>query len=104
MVKLFDHSIVDEFLFRARCFCQEIPVPLVENFLGPNLIQRIHDKAIEFGSSNRTYCVRPSCASFIPTDLIQDEIATCPPCSECTCSLCKEAAHAGDCPQELGIQ
>lgn len=104
IVKLFDHSTTDESLFPARCCGQQIPVSLVGSFLDPNLIQRIEEKAVEFGTLDRTYCAQTSCASFIPPNHIHDNTATCPLCSERTCSLCKQPTHDEDCPQDVELQ
>jgi hypothetical protein len=104
IVQLFNSTMTDKSLFPARCCGQQIPVSLAEEFLSPDIIQRIEEKWFEFRNSDRTYCAQPSCASFIHSNLIQDDIGTCPFCLVRTCTLCKQLAHAGDCPQDFELQ
>lgn len=101
---LFEAATTDESLFPPRCCRQTIPLTLVKTFLSAALIERFKAKAVEFKTPNRTYCFRPTCSAFIPTEGISGDIATCPDCLQTTCTVCKSASHAGDCPNDTALQ
>ena len=102
IVRLFTDATVDETLFPPRCCGQTLPVSLVRSFLSTELIVRIEQKAIEFGTPNRTYCI--SCRAFINPDRIEGQWGTCPGCSQRTCMLCKGRFHSGDCLKDAGLE
>lgn len=99
-VHLFTDLLQDESLFPVRCCRQDIPLSLVHHYLGSDLARRVEKKAIEYGSTNRTYCHVASCATFIDPGHIHQSTGTCPreQCRSQTCVLCKTAAHDGNCP------
>lgn len=101
---LFQFSTTDETLFPPRCCRQEIPLQLVKLYLSPELIQKFEEKSVEFKSSDRTYCSEPTCSSFISSDNIDGERATCIACGTRTCTICKNNAHDGDCPEDTATQ
>lgn len=101
---LFENSITDESLYPPRCCRQEIPMKLVKHFLKPGLAHTFAEKKVELDTKNRTYCSAPSCSSFIPSDHIVEDVATCPQCARPTCVTCKTAAHRGDCPNDTNLQ
>lgn len=96
--RLFSDAMVDETLFPPRCCRQHIPVSLVRHLLGFNLAAEFEQKAIEFGTPNRTYCSNAICGAFIEPSNIHGSIGTCPrlDCGTQTCVLCKRASHDGD--------
>ena len=100
--QLFTDAIVDETLFPPRCCRQHIPVSMVRHFLKSQLTARFEQKAIEYGTLNRTYCCDPSCATFVDSSRIHDAAGTCPEsdCERQTCILCKREAHSGTCDQQ----
>lgn len=98
--KLFTLSLKDESLFPPRC-CR-MPIPAYENlfFLGWDLLSLFEARKIEMETTDRTYCHIPECSKFIPPDNIEQQIARCVACTARTCSVCKAAAHVGDCPKD----
>jgi len=101
---LFELSTTDETLFPPRCCRQEIPLECVKRYLSPPLLHTFALKSIEFKTSDRTYCYRPACSSFIAPVNITGERATCPVCGTHTCTICKSNAHDGDCPEDTATQ
>ncbi|KAI9876804.1 MAG: hypothetical protein M1830_005678 [Pleopsidium flavum] len=101
---LFEAATTDESLFPPRCCRQTIPLTSVKTFLSAALIQRFKAKAIELKSPDRTYCFRPTCSAFIPKERISGDVATCPDCLQTTCTVCKSASHAGECPNDTALQ
>ena len=101
---LFELSTTDETLFPPRCCRQEIPLPSVKIHLSPALLHKFALKSIEFKTSDRTYCSRPACSSFIASVNIIGERATCTACGTHTCTICKNNAHDGDCPEDTATQ
>ena len=101
---LFQLATTDETLFPPRCCRQEIPLQLVKLYLSSTLFRTFEKKSIEFKSSNRTYCCQPTCSSFISSDNVSGERATCTACGAHTCTICKNNTHHGDCPQDAAIQ
>lgn len=104
IAQLFNLAITDESLFPPRCCRIEIPLGLAYQFLHKELSTRFAKKAEELRTPNRTYCVAPSCSRFIPLSEIDGDTAICSVCLERTCTVCKGAAHKGDCPQDTALQ
>lgn len=105
-VRLFEEATTDETLFPPRCCRQTIPISSVRQFLGKDLATRIEHKAIEYGTTNRTYCCNPACATFIEPGHINGASGTCPnlQCRRETCVLCKKPSHDGDCPTDDSME
>ena len=99
---LFADAMVDETLFPPRCCRQHIPVSMVRHFLNSRLTTGFEQKAIEYGSLNRTYCCDPLCATFVDPSRINGPAGTCPKpgCGRQTCITCKREAHPGTCSRE----
>lgn len=104
IVRLFSASISDESLFPPRCCGQAIPLDASRRFLPADLVGRYQAKEIEYGTPNRTYCHEPACSEFVPPQLIQGGVATCPQCQTKTCVTCKGQSHEYDCPQDEATQ
>ncbi|KAL8880876.1 MAG: hypothetical protein Q9198_001802 [Flavoplaca austrocitrina] len=102
--KLFELSTTDETLFPPRCCRQTISLNLAKLYLSSELVQRFQQKTVEYQSSDRTYCSRPTCSAFITFTGISDERATCTTCFQQTCIICKGNSHDGDCPQDTATQ
>lgn len=104
IAELFQLATTDESLFPPRCCRQEIELDLAYQFLNTELSTRFAEKAKEFRTLNRTYCVASACSKFLLPTEIEGDVATCPACLERTCTVCKSAAHDGDCPNDTALQ
>lgn len=104
LTQLFELSTTDETLFPPRCCREEIPLTSVRLYLSSELVQRFREKAVEFRTSDRTYCSRPTCSAFITPANITSERATCTACFTDTCTICKGNSHDGDCPADTATQ
>jgi hypothetical protein len=103
--QLFRDFTSDETLFPPRCCQQVIPLEKVVLFLKSDLIELFSDKKIEYGTQNRTYCSTATCSSFIRTENISNQTATCVMCGAQTCVECKNPTHVNeDCPADTGLQ
>ena len=101
---LFRLSLSDETLFPPRCCRQQIPLSFARLYLDSGFVESFQKKSTEFMSSDRTYCYRPTCSSFIPPQYINGDSGICPDCGQLTCIICKGQSHEGDCPQDVGVQ
>ena len=102
--ELFELSTTDETLYPPRCCRQTISLTLAKLYLSSDLAQRYQQKTIEYQSSDRTYCSRPTCSAFITSVDIDGERAACHICFQQTCTICKGNSHDGDCPQDTATQ
>ncbi|KAM3425403.1 IBR finger domain protein [Cercospora zeina] len=100
---LFSMSMKDESLFPPRCDRQEIPLDWVRLFVSSKLAKAFEAKYDEMSTKNRTYCHEPTCATFIPQESTEGDVATCPRCTKTTCSICKNPSHSGDCPEDEAL-
>ncbi|TLS20434.1 uncharacterized protein PpBr36_11280 [Pyricularia pennisetigena] len=101
---LFQASTVDESLYSPRCCQQRIPLDQNRIFLTPDLVGRF--KAKEMETSSKVYCHGPNCSTFVSPRFVNEvkNTAVCVRCNKRTCTTCKGATHAGDCPQDSGVQ
>lgn len=97
-------STIDESVFPPRCCQHEISVDLAREMLSPELLTRFLKTAEGFRTPNRIYCFNSACSELISWSQIAGDIGTCRMCSERTCTVCKSAAHNGDCPQGPTLQ
>ncbi|KAI9048525.1 hypothetical protein LZ554_007358 [Drepanopeziza brunnea f. sp. 'monogermtubi'] len=102
---LFKASMTDDTLFPPRC-CREPITPCgnIRIYLSTDMVQQYEAKKLEFDTPNRTYCSNPVCSSFIQKEHILEERAYCQTCRTITCTICKLAAHRGDCPEDTALQ
>ena len=101
---LFELSTTDETLFPPRCCREPIPLQSVKIYLNSTVVRIFEEKSIEFETSDRTYCSWPTCSLFIAAVNITDERASCKKCGTQTCTICKNNAHDGDCPEDIATQ
>ncbi|KAL8769027.1 MAG: hypothetical protein Q9194_005556 [Teloschistes cf. exilis] len=101
---LFELATTDETIFPPRCCRHIIPLMSARLYLDSELFRRFQEKAVEYQTSNRTYCSRPTCSAFIPPNNINGDRATCTTCSTNTCTVCKGNSHDGDCPFDTATQ
>ena len=97
LTQVFSNASENEAYFPPRCCKQEISLTLAMVNLDEDLINTFTNKALEYGSTNRTYCSNKFCGLFIPHNFIEDEAATCTACNTMTCAICKAVAHRGGC-------
>ncbi|CAD0092652.1 unnamed protein product [Aureobasidium mustum] len=104
---LFELTIRDESHYLPSCCRLEIVLgPTVVPILGGDLTDKFNEKKVEYNTEHgkRTYCCGSNCGAFVPEPAIQDGVATCLDCGRRTCTICKEAAHRGDCPKDEDTQ
>ncbi|KAH9223443.1 hypothetical protein DL95DRAFT_420154 [Leptodontidium sp. 2 PMI_412] len=102
---LFNASLIDDTLFPPRCCRLPItPTASIRIYLPASIVRQYEAKKIEFDTPNRTYCSNPLCSSFIRIEYIAEEQATCQVCQVVTCTICKGAAHTGDCPDDEALK
>jgi len=63
-------------------------------------------KGVEFTSETKTYCGDPTCSTFLPPWLIDEERATCPKCWKTTHVPCQTVVDGPDheCPPDQATQ
>ncbi|KAI1129450.1 hypothetical protein F5Y10DRAFT_238273 [Nemania abortiva] len=60
---------------------------------------------LELRTPNPVYCSNRACGVFVPPAQYQGpDTAACRVCGSVTCRICRNAAHAGICPQDVGMQ
>jgi hypothetical protein len=96
--ELFRTAIKDQSLFPPRCCKLPIAPTKVRIYLTSNLIRQYEAKKIEYDTPDRTYC--SGCSLFLPVGKASHDRVTCAECEEVTCTMCKRAAHMGDCPED----
>ncbi|KAH8648020.1 hypothetical protein BGZ60DRAFT_390969 [Tricladium varicosporioides] len=99
VMDLFQRSFIDEGLFPPRCCQQAISIDLVDDILTPEMVATYHAKRIEIGTTNRVYCCNRECSIFLPPREGAESLL-CERCETRTCTICKNAAHEGDCPED----
>lgn len=104
LVELFTRSLTDESLFPPRCCTRPIPANDHHLVLSQKLVGEYQAKKVEMETPNRTYCHHPDCATFIPPQFTANDVGSCPRCARDTCTVCKKASHAGDCPEDPATQ
>jgi hypothetical protein len=99
-------SMTDKTLYPPSCCRLEMPWTEVSPKLDADLTAAFEAKKEELDTDveKRTYCSDTACAKFIGAAHIIHDIATCPACSEDTCTMCKSASHDGDCPADAALQ
>ena len=103
MKEVFLNACVDEMLFPPRCCKKEIPLDTAEKVLSGEELLEFRSKSSEYSSKDRTYCCKPTCSEFIPSDRIHGDVGICPKCFTGTCVMCKKERHFGDCPKDKSL-
>ena len=77
-------------------------------FLPVELAKEFEERSVKLSAKNRVYCHDPRCSTFLPlpasVERMEGEWLTCPVCEKTTCTICKAAAHTGDCPDDTALQ
>ncbi|KAK0118007.1 hypothetical protein ONS95_012318 [Cadophora gregata] len=101
LVELFTHSFRDEELYPPRCCKKPIALALLGVRLTPEIESTFRAKGVEYGTANRVYCSGRGCQTFLSPDMmVGTNEARCSTCQATTCTLCKNASHKGDCPED----
>lgn len=101
---LFTRSIKDQTLFPPRCCRKHVPLSLVAPKMSEEELETFHEAEVEFSTPDKTYCSNPDCGRFIPPARIQADRAECSHCGSESCSMCKNAYHYDDCPQDFALK
>ena len=105
ITRVFELATRDEQMFPPTCCHHPITLQMAEQFLTPQLKGLFVKKAVEYTTTDRTYCFQSRCSTFIPKPQIQHGVATCPRCKCKTCSTCKRKMHEkDDCSEDPAIQ
>lgn len=94
--EVFEHALNGQ----PHCCEVSIAFTLAEPFLRPEVINRFVQRDVERNTRNVTYCHVSNCQEPIPSSNIVGDRATCPSCSEMTCTICRSRTHDGDCPED----
>ncbi|KAI6081696.1 hypothetical protein F4821DRAFT_248642 [Hypoxylon rubiginosum] len=87
-----------------RCCSQEIPVHLFTNATA-DFRERYDLMMLELRTPNPLYCSNRACGVFLPPTQYQGpDNAACRACRSTTCRMCRNPAHSGICPQDVGMQ
>lgn len=74
--ELFMKAIQDETLMPPRCCQEEIPIALAR--LTFEETEDFNAKRLEYSTTDRLYCSRLTCSTFIPRTHIVNRVGTCP--------------------------
>ena len=90
---------------RAPSCRQPIALANAAVFLTQEMQAEYEEKTLEFSTTDRTYCSRVDCATFIKPINAHGSIGSCQKCGGQTCTICKSNEHVGqDCPQDPNHQ
>ncbi|KAL4864105.1 hypothetical protein BDV12DRAFT_189211 [Aspergillus spectabilis] len=101
---LFLWATKDQSLFPPKCCREAIPLLLVEADMSEHELVEFESAAIEFTTTDRTYCSNIGCGKFIPPSRITADQAECDICNSSTCKMCKETYHHDDCASDPALQ
>ena len=102
--QMFLGSIRDEELYPPRCCGNVIPPGVAMRVLNYLELRDFSERALEWTAKDRVYCADPICSTFIPAFAIEDELGTCPKCSQRTHLPCRSLIHPGvDCPMDENL-
>ncbi|KAK4699042.1 hypothetical protein P7C70_g7224, partial [Phenoliferia sp. Uapishka_3] len=91
---LFLAATIDERLMPPSCDRQFIPVALAHPLLTVEQVKLFKDKQVEFSTTNRLYCYKPTCSRFLGAASSTEKApVTCGDCSSTTCKACKGPWH-----------
>ncbi|KZT06379.1 uncharacterized protein LAESUDRAFT_193182 [Laetiporus sulphureus 93-53] len=90
---MFRMATVDESAFPPSCCQAAIPLDSVRQLLDDSLVERFQRKSLEFTTTDRVYCYRLTCSTFLGGATSRPSSLRCPQCRAETCSACKEEAH-----------
>ncbi|KAG8158642.1 hypothetical protein KVR01_011764 [Diaporthe batatas] len=101
---LFTLSLTQEILFPPRCCRRAMDAKHYPLLLPLRLLRDFQTRMVELTTDDRTYCHVPGCGKFILPQNIRQQVGRCVACNGRTCSVCKNTAHVGDCPEDLAVK
>lgn len=102
--ELFSLSMRDRTLYPPRCCRQAIPWKDVRGVVSEDFRAKFEETREELNDHSPLYCHDRHCSNYIKADVLDPTKATCPTCHSSTCTLCKQSAHQGACPQDEEVQ
>ncbi|KAI5812040.1 hypothetical protein BZA77DRAFT_325350 [Pyronema omphalodes] len=98
----FRHSI-QVGLHLPRC-CDDIPIAHAAEVLNDTELSAFQGLLAMQTATRRIICSNAKCATTILPQWKKGDIALCLACNRQTCTLCHEAAHEGECPEDPDTQ
>ncbi|KAI1797699.1 hypothetical protein LXA43DRAFT_1088778 [Ganoderma leucocontextum] len=93
--ELFQRATKDESLFPPTCCGRPLPLSLVRDHIGDELVSLFLEKEQEHETSRRVYCVVPSCSVFLGPATDTPSKLFCHKCgTRTTCAHCSGRAHS----------
>lgn len=88
--------------YPAKC-CEPLDFDEVRPWIDRDLNTQYENLILEMNAKSQLYCARKACSTFLPSDSISGEVATCARCGFKTCETCKQAmdlhVQQGSCPE-----
>lgn len=101
---LFLRATKDESLYPPRCCRVLIPLLLVQGHMSAEELTQFEAAAVEYTTTDRTYCSNIECCQFITPSRITADRADCASCGFSTCTMCKNPFHREDCAADSMLQ
>ncbi|KAH8434458.1 BRcat and Rcat domain-containing protein [Aspergillus melleus] len=101
---LFLRATKDESLYPPRCCRVLIPLLLIQGHMSAEELTQFEAAAVEYNTTDRTYCSNMECCQFIPPSRITADRADCASCGFSTCTMCKNSFHQEDCAADSALQ
>lgn len=88
-----------------HCCGKRFPLATASLLLDQDELQAFNQKAIEWSTNGRLYCADRNCSQLIPPSNIENQMGTCPGCSQITHEPCRSLEHGeADCPADENTQ
>lgn len=98
-------AALDEQLYPPRCCNSNIPPSVPLHLLDFKELSNFTAKGVEFSCSDRLYCAKSDCSTFLLPCTIADEQARCPECKSVTHTRCKALYESGhECPSDEALR
>lgn len=91
---MFRNACDSESNFPPKC-CNEVALADVREYLDEETADLFELKSVEYRTTNRVYCHRPTCSKFLAAATERSSYIECQACRIATCGACKEQAHIG---------
>ncbi|PIL32154.1 hypothetical protein GSI_06860 [Ganoderma sinense ZZ0214-1] len=95
LTELFRRATKDESLFPPTCCGRPLPLALIRNHIGDELVSLFLEKELEHETRRRVYCAVPSCSIFLGPAADKPSRLFCHRCgTKTTCAHCSGQAHS----------